>query len=44
MTKAWSSVNVLAMLVREDPRGVSLENNDPRAKEITTAVSSIQLE
>ncbi|KAK4368807.1 hypothetical protein RND71_012599 [Anisodus tanguticus] len=44
VTQAWSSLNVLAMLVREDPHGVSLENNDPRAKEITTAVSSIQLE
>lgn len=44
VTQAWSSLNVLAMLVREDPHGVSLENNDPRAKEITTAVSAIQLE
>lgn len=44
VTQAWSSLNVLAMLVREDPHGVSLENNDPRAKEITTAVFSIQLE
>jgi len=32
LTKTWSSHNVLALLVREDPRGVSLENNDPRAK------------
>jgi len=30
LTKTWSSRNVLAMLVREDPRGVSLESNDPR--------------
>ncbi|XP_047251054.1 phosphomevalonate kinase, peroxisomal isoform X2 [Capsicum annuum] len=44
VTQAWSSLNVLAMLVREDPHGVSLENNDPRAKEITAAISSIQLE
>ncbi|XP_059275586.1 phosphomevalonate kinase, peroxisomal isoform X2 [Lycium ferocissimum] len=44
VTQAWSSLNVLAMLVREDPNGVSFENSDPRAKEITTAVSSIQLE
>ncbi|PSR89267.1 Phosphomevalonate kinase, partial [Actinidia chinensis var. chinensis] len=30
VTKAWSSLNVLALLVREDPRGVSLEAADPR--------------
>ena len=42
--RAWSSSNVLALLVREDPNGVSIENNDPRAKEITTAVSSIRIE
>ncbi|KAL8208173.1 hypothetical protein R6Q57_007585 [Mikania cordata] len=32
LTKTWSSHNVLALLVREDPRGVSLERDDPRAK------------
>ncbi|CAI9275294.1 unnamed protein product [Lactuca saligna] len=32
LTKIWSSHNVLALLVREDPRGVSLESDDPRAK------------
>lgn len=32
LTKTWSSHNVLALLVREDPRGVSLESDDPRAK------------
>ncbi|KAL0447731.1 UNVERIFIED_CONTAM: Phosphomevalonate kinase, peroxisomal [Sesamum latifolium] len=42
--KVWSSLNVLALLVREDPRGVCLENNDPRAAEITGAVSSIHIE
>ncbi|XAR70692.1 Phosphomevalonate kinase [Bertholletia excelsa] len=31
LTKAWSSLNVLALLVREDPHGVSLESCDPRA-------------
>nr|AZK89901.1 phosphomevalonate kinase [Jasminum sambac] len=41
--KTWSSLNVLALLVREDPRGVSLENNDPRTTEITSSVSSIQI-
>ncbi|CAK9173466.1 unnamed protein product [Ilex paraguariensis] len=43
-TKAWSSLNVLALLVREDPHGVSLEGDDPRTKEITSAVSAIQIE
>ncbi|KAK4486334.1 hypothetical protein RD792_009005 [Penstemon davidsonii] len=42
--KVWSSLNVLALLVREDPRGVCLESNDPRAAEITTAVSKINIE
>ena len=32
LTKIWSSHNVLAMLVREDPRGVSIESDDPRVK------------
>ncbi|CAL5355673.1 unnamed protein product [Camellia sinensis] len=32
VTKAWGSFNVLALLVREDPHGVSLESSDPRAK------------
>ncbi|KAL3844453.1 hypothetical protein ACJIZ3_001856 [Penstemon smallii] len=41
--KVWSSLNVLALLVKEDPRGVCLESNDPRATEITTGVSSIQI-
>ncbi|CAK9146622.1 unnamed protein product [Ilex paraguariensis] len=44
VTKAWSSLNVLALLVREDPHGVSLEGGDPRTKEITSAVSAIQIE
>jgi phosphomevalonate kinase len=30
LARTWSSKNVLAMLVREDPRGVSLEPADPR--------------
>ncbi|XP_022892639.1 phosphomevalonate kinase, peroxisomal-like [Olea europaea var. sylvestris] len=41
--KTWSSLNVLALLVREDPHGVCLENNDPRTTEITSSVSSIQI-
>ncbi|KAG2680400.1 hypothetical protein I3760_11G097600 [Carya illinoinensis] len=44
VSKVWSSVNVLALLVREDPRGVSLESGDPRTKGITAAVSSIHIE
>ncbi|KAG8382098.1 hypothetical protein BUALT_Bualt05G0041100 [Buddleja alternifolia] len=42
--KVWSSLNVLALLVGEDPRGVYLESNDPRAAEITGAVSSVHIE
>ncbi|KAK6117011.1 hypothetical protein DH2020_049255 [Rehmannia glutinosa] len=41
--KVWSSLNVLALLVTEDPRGLYLESNDPRTKEITGAVSSIHI-
>ncbi|KAB1226370.1 putative phosphomevalonate kinase [Morella rubra] len=44
VTKMWSSVNVLALLVREDPRGVSLEKEDPRTTGITAAVSSVHIE
>ncbi|KAK2990092.1 hypothetical protein RJ640_017763 [Escallonia rubra] len=43
LIKVWSSHNVLAMLVREDPHGVSLESSDPRTKEITSAISSVQI-
>ncbi|QHO07329.1 putative phosphomevalonate kinase [Arachis hypogaea] len=35
VTKTWSSLNVLALLVKEDPCGVSLESADPRTNEIT---------
>ncbi|XP_057977396.1 phosphomevalonate kinase, peroxisomal [Malania oleifera] len=44
VTKTWSTLHVLALLVREDPHGVSLESCDPRAKEITSAISSVHLE
>ncbi|TXG61526.1 hypothetical protein EZV62_012889 [Acer yangbiense] len=44
VTKSWSSLNVLALLVREDPRGVSLESCDPRTREITSAVASVHIE
>ncbi|XVF13699.1 hypothetical protein REPUB_Repub08aG0230300 [Reevesia pubescens] len=43
VTNAWSSHNVLALLVREDPKGVSLESGDPRRREITSAVSSVHI-
>ncbi|CAE5958984.1 unnamed protein product [Arabidopsis arenosa] len=44
LTQAWSSHNVLALLVREDPHGVCLESGDPRTTGITSGVSSILLE
>ncbi|XP_020256690.1 phosphomevalonate kinase, peroxisomal-like isoform X2 [Asparagus officinalis] len=43
VSKAWSSRGVLPLLVREDPRGVSLETSDPRANGLTSAVSSVKL-
>lgn len=43
VTKAWNSLNVLALLVREDPNGVLLESVDPRTKEITSAVSAVNI-
>ncbi|KAM0847799.1 hypothetical protein ACQ4PT_054794 [Festuca glaucescens] len=43
VANAWSSAGVLPLLVREDSRGVSLEIGDPRAREVSTAVSSIQI-
>ncbi|KAF5938793.1 hypothetical protein HYC85_023052 [Camellia sinensis] len=42
VTKAWGSLNVLALLVREDPHGVSLESSDPRTK-TTMKLEEIQL-
>ncbi|XP_058103975.1 phosphomevalonate kinase, peroxisomal isoform X1 [Magnolia sinica] len=41
--KAWSSLSVLPMLVREDPRGVCLESSDPRANEISSSISSMHI-
>ncbi|CAL4921791.1 unnamed protein product [Urochloa decumbens] len=43
VASAWSSAGVLPLLVREDRRGVSLEDADPRTREVSTAVSSIQI-
>ncbi|KAF2557579.1 hypothetical protein F2Q68_00016626 [Brassica cretica] len=44
LTQAWSSHNVLALLVKEDPHGVCLESGDPRTTGITLGVSSIHVE
>ncbi|KAB2612509.1 phosphomevalonate kinase-like [Pyrus ussuriensis x Pyrus communis] len=44
VSNSWSSFNVLALLVREDPQGVSLENADPRTKAITSSISSVNIE
>ncbi|XP_018686106.2 phosphomevalonate kinase, peroxisomal isoform X2 [Musa acuminata AAA Group] len=41
--KTWSSHGVLPLLVKEDPRGVSLESGDPRVKQVSTAVSGLRL-
>lgn len=41
--KTWSSLGVLPLLVKEDPRGVSLESGDPRVKQVSTAVSGLKL-
>ncbi|KAJ8774184.1 hypothetical protein K2173_009615 [Erythroxylum novogranatense] len=43
VTTVWSSLNVLALLVREDPRGVALENGDPRTENITSGVSAVHI-
>ncbi|KAI3703544.1 hypothetical protein L1987_73697 [Smallanthus sonchifolius] len=43
LAKTWSSHNVLALLVREDPRGVSVENSDPRTNQITSGISSVKI-
>lgn len=44
VSKVWSSLNVLALLVTEDPYGVCLESADPRTKEMTSSVSSVHIE
>ncbi|KAL6907554.1 hypothetical protein ACP4OV_002593 [Aristida adscensionis] len=43
VAKAWSSAGVLPLLVREDRRGVSLEDADPRTREVSAGVSSIEI-
>ncbi|KAK9931613.1 hypothetical protein M0R45_018885 [Rubus argutus] len=44
VTKSWSSFNVLALLVGEDPNYVSLEAANPRTKEITSSISSVHIQ
>lgn len=41
ITKTWSSLNILPMLVSEDPNGIVLETCDPRSQSVTSAVSSM---
>jgi len=41
---AWSTNGVLPLLVAEDPKGVTLEDGDPREKEIASKIHSIKLE
>nr|WNX96116.1 Phosphomevalonate kinase2 [Ayapana triplinervis] len=43
LAKAWSSHNVLALLVSEDPRGICTEDSDPRTKHITSGISSVRI-
>jgi len=43
VASAWSSAGVLPLLVRGDHRGVSLEDADPRTREVSAAVSSVQI-
>ncbi|XP_076896021.1 phosphomevalonate kinase, peroxisomal-like [Bidens hawaiensis] len=42
LAKTWSSHNVLALLIK-DPRGVSIENFDPRTSRITSGISSVSI-
>lgn len=41
--KTWSSAGVLPLLVSEDPHGVSLESGDPQVHQVSSAISSIQI-
>ncbi|KAL2935422.1 Phosphomevalonate kinase peroxisomal [Bienertia sinuspersici] len=43
VAKVWSSFNVLALPIREDPHGVSLEMGDPRVHGITSGISSTSI-
>ena len=39
----WTSIGVLPLLVKEDPRGVSLEISDPRSPDFSAAISSVHI-
>eukprot|EP00252_Welwitschia_mirabilis_P002006 TRINITY_DN11964_c0_g1_i1.p1 TRINITY_DN11964_c0_g1~~TRINITY_DN11964_c0_g1_i1.p1 ORF type:complete len:570 (+),score=112.74 TRINITY_DN11964_c0_g1_i1:178-1710(+) len=43
LARFWSSKGVLALLVREDPKGIVLEDGDPR-HEISAGIGSMKLE
>ncbi|KAK8945518.1 hypothetical protein KSP40_PGU011055 [Platanthera guangdongensis] len=43
VAKAWSSAGVLPLLVKEDSRGVSLEAGDPRTRELSSAMSAVEM-
>ncbi|MCL7026616.1 hypothetical protein MKW94_017730 [Papaver nudicaule] len=43
VTNMWSSRGVLSLLVREDPRGVSIENEDPRIRGISSGISAVNI-
>lgn len=43
VAKTWSSVGVLPLLVKEDSHGVLLEEGDPRNRELSSAISSINM-
>lgn len=44
LMQAWSSLDVLPMLVREDEQGICLESGDPRTREISYGISSMQIQ
>ncbi|CAM8993711.1 unnamed protein product [Rhodiola kirilowii] len=44
VSKEWTSLNVLALLVRETPQGVCLESSDPRTIEVTSGISTVQIQ
>jgi phosphomevalonate kinase len=39
----WSSQGVIFLLVGEDSLGVCLENGDPRARDVSSAFSSVTI-
>ncbi|KAJ1694691.1 hypothetical protein LUZ63_011389 [Rhynchospora breviuscula] len=39
----WTTRGVLPLLVGENPNGVCLENGDPRARDVSSAISSINI-